>query len=519
MSNIIMRSLPAVAMTLGEKMGIEVIVGGHTAATNGNTIFIPELPEDEKLYIKARGYIDHESAHIKDTNFNVWPKNDPTHAIFTNIIEDVRVEKMQGERYPGCAYNLRMLSETMAAEGSFTAKDTDPGDLFQAWLLTNSRDGYLGQHALKDIADDAEKRLRPLVGDQLMDKARKLLGDIPNLKDTADSVKLAKKIMDLISNPGGGGGGGNDKGGQGDQPGGEGGKGAEQTQKQKENSQKILKSKSKIGDIGKHVADQLSSNSNSQNGVGCYPGEMNADNLNLRNIDVNGIRKKTTGLRVKMARLIAAKKLRRNYTKRSGTHISSRDIHRLAIADTRVFHAKEERKAVNTAVAILVDRSGSMSGERMSRANEASFAIADALDKIPGVVCTVGAFPAQSTKVFLIKPFEKTANQVSKNFGIGASGGTPMKEAIYWARTKMMVRQEPRKIVMVITDGEPAEPDKTKITIKKLEEEGIEFMGIGIQMRVSHLFKNSATITNVTELSEKMFKMFTESLTRNPNAG
>ena len=92
-----LKALPLVASMLGDKLGVKVVFGEkETACTDGATVYLPPLPteEDEQLYWLVSGYIDHEAAHIRHTDFEAMTAANlsPTaHHIF-NIIEDWRVE-------------------------------------------------------------------------------------------------------------------------------------------------------------------------------------------------------------------------------------------------------------------------------------------------------------------------------------------------------------------------------------------------------------------------------------------
>ena len=92
----IMSCLPLLACILGKQYNITVEIGGTTAYTNGKTIHLPSLKMDmDELYINmTRGYVDHEAAHIRYTDFQLLHKANLTKIQFHlfNIIEDRRVE-------------------------------------------------------------------------------------------------------------------------------------------------------------------------------------------------------------------------------------------------------------------------------------------------------------------------------------------------------------------------------------------------------------------------------------------
>lgn len=519
LSNVFVKSMPVVAMAMGDQMGIEVTVGGNQAATDGKTIMIPELPDNDKMWVLGRGFLDHEAAHIKHTDFRV-KQNDQMAQLMTNAIEDVRIEIKQGAQYPGVAANLRKLTEHLEGEGFFTDKPKQNAGIdFMSWIATRSRADFLHHKCVEDHADKTEKRLRKVLGDDIIDKANKMMSKIPNLKNTAETAELAKKILALVhqeqqKQDGPGEGKGEGKGDQ-DQSGNpgqpqkdSGGKSA----KQKALDQ-IANNKENPYDIGKHVQQELEKNA-TQNGetTGQYPGSEYAESNRLTPFNGNDVRARAVGMRSKMARIIQASKMKRSYNKKIGKYIDTRAIHKLAVKETRVFHAKEEKKAPNTAVVLLLDRSGSMDGQRMVVAREATYAIADALSAVPGVAVATAAFPGYRKPISVITPFGESPKKTEKSYGIQATGGTPMHDGLQWARTHLLTRMEPRKIVLVMTDGSPDRYEPTRKLIKRLTDEGVEVMGLGIQTQVSGLFKQSTQINNVEGLSKELFKMFTDVL-------
>ena len=67
----ILKSLPLLASILGREYGVQVRIGGKSAYTDGNIIQLPGLPVycNETLIGMVRGLIDHESSHIRHTDF------------------------------------------------------------------------------------------------------------------------------------------------------------------------------------------------------------------------------------------------------------------------------------------------------------------------------------------------------------------------------------------------------------------------------------------------------------------
>ena len=70
----ILGCLPLLASVLGNTYGVHVRIGGADACTDGNMIQLPSLPVDcgEELLLLVRGFIDHESAHIREEEHMSW---------------------------------------------------------------------------------------------------------------------------------------------------------------------------------------------------------------------------------------------------------------------------------------------------------------------------------------------------------------------------------------------------------------------------------------------------------------
>ena len=83
-----------------------------------------------------------------------------------------------------------------------------------------------------------------------------------------------------------------------------------------------------------------------------------------------------------------------------------------------------------------------------------------------------------------------------------------MEEALWCAASQLIYRQEERKIIMVITDGEPDHQADTQDIISLCERSGIELVGVGIQTdSVERLFKSSITVLDLASLRSSLFEV------------
>jgi cobalamin biosynthesis protein CobT len=220
-------------------------------------------------------------------------------------------------------------------------------------------------------------------------------------------------------------------------------------------------------------------------------------------------------IRASLQGLVQSSQRNRTVTKRSGNRIDGRKLSRLVQGDSRIFERSTHKTAPNTALHLLVDGSSSMhtlvpglSARRIDVAMESAMALALALEGIHGVNPAVTRFPFADTGnvVPLLKHGQKVRAHVSA-FSSITSGCTPLASALWYAASAVLGTSEERKIIMVLTDGEPDDIDSVRSIIRRCESAGIEFIGVGIFLDTSHLFKHSICINDISELRSELFKV------------
>jgi len=522
---------------LGAKMGVTLRIEGDQAYTNGNEIIIPTLPpDDHRAAVLARGYVDHESAHVRHSDFE---RNMGT---WGELIEEVYIEKKQCVEYPGCAINLRDLIAILKHEnGSFRGTKSEPLSLLTSWLICRGRADVLGQ-SLGDIASEMETWSRLSFGDNFCDQFAACVARVGSCNTLDDCVQLGSEIETLIAHPppvrkkdkrpdsgenqqspSNGGNPPSRDSGSGDSP------GKLSAAKQTDNLEKLRtadvgKASQKV-DLGKVVAQMLGKEHNKAERTGNleeipdthYPsagaGSGSGDQKRLDGeMGFDEARRKTSRMRSQLAGLLQAVRLQQSNAKRAGHRIDSRSVYRVACRtpDTRIFAARRDKQDDNTAIVLLTDRSGSMNPEKMSVALQATFVTGEALELLPGVTCAVGAFPwgrdLAELKRFGAKPR-------AGFFNIGSSGGTPMAEALLWAGMILTHRPERRKIVIPMTDGSPDDIGTTRKAVERLRACGIEVYGIGIlDSSILNWLRESSVIKQIDELPAALIGLLTEAL-------
>ncbi len=146
-----------------------------------------------------------------------------------------------------------------------------------------------------------------------------------------------------------------------------------------------------------------------------------------------------------------------------------------------------------------------MEGTRMKLASSACYSLALSLSSIKGVNMAVSAFPGYQ---YTICPILKHGQTLHPKFNIRANGGTPMLEALWYAVKKLVPLKETRKIIILLSDGEPFNGAETKDKIEFFQRRGFEIYGIGIQTKsMEALMENGKNIESLNELAPALFDL------------
>ncbi|QPK61686.1 VWA domain-containing protein [Methylomonas sp. LL1] len=224
-------------------------------------------------------------------------------------------------------------------------------------------------------------------------------------------------------------------------------------------------------------------------------------------------------IRAALQGLVQSQTISRSQHACRGRRMDGKRLHRLPLGETKLFQRKQTKPAPNTAIHLLLDKSESMGyqvtdsqgqpiGSRMPIALEATLALAMAFEGIPGVNPGVTAFPGhQDDSVFRLLEHGQRVNARTGAFSLAATGSTPMTEAIWFGAASLLRCREPRKVLMVMTDGQPNDTLSTLELLQRCRDSGIETVGVGLGLDVSHLFPIAITINDLSELRAQLFEL------------
>jgi hypothetical protein len=551
-------------------------------------IVIPALPENtpEKLVQAIHGFIDHECSHIMfSDNEDICDstKSQMWHYIH-NCIEDPRVNKAMGEYYLGSAKNIKngysYLFNEPAADGAPNPYDksyvddldlTDPKVLAEQqmrysslWFAHQMGDELSG-HKFKDldlnrVFGDLEAKMDKRWMDQL--KRIRSANDVKNCTGYFESF-FEKEALEKMQPKGGKGksGSGSEKGKEEKGKAGGGGIGA---------TEEVLKSLE--DELGEKIKQHIEYGT-LESECGIYWTDRWDEKLNKHKIlkiarnsgaAVKGVQafesdvQSVTNYLAKDLRRLLEERRRRYYIGgyKSGK-LNTKALHSVKLGNDRVFKKRNEVRAINAAVSLLVDMSGSMSGDKIKIAMQSAYAFALVLDQV-GVAYEIYGFCTQGrdsamlagykdfadtidprTKakiinqycpetIYAFKEFHEPFDLISKQ-GLVATAGNGMamiqnedSKHVKMALERLSSRPERVKSLFVFSDGSPAFPSENPSvghrTLKYFghkakEKYGVDIYSIGIcSESVKSFYPLYKIVHSVPELPTALFEFLRKAI-------
>lgn len=601
-----LRSLPLTAASLGNELGVRVLVGGNHACTDGKVIRLPAMAgvmsQDEML-----GYVMHEAAHIRLTDFGVIGNGrtfSPIWGELVNALEDVRIENEFERLYEGARMILDGCREVCVARllKNVARFEANPAGTLGLYCLCHGHVHWTGLDYVEPLYAQLAVLMDKHFGADVRKAIDDVLGDLSKTRNTRGVAAIVDRIFDLLKSnakkePQPQGGATKPQGSE-DPSGNEGasestsrqsprqplrqsprssresGKGPKKSGKSEKSSKSgnATDASSESSSDASGTARSGSSEKDQSRGNACrralcaredefergfdisrtYGKELSEagetdsgffgpdDDLDLTDVlnRVSGKRaskrwkplaKRTvaeeqgaeyvreallasSGVRRALCGLVQAKSRRGTWTARQGQRVSSTSAARLAVWNTRVFEKRREVKAVDTALHVLLDLSGSMQSD-LHLARQAALTLTAALMSVPHVNPALSTFNG-------IDYFRPIVPHGSGSFaahagrigGMWAEGNTPLHEALLAAGISLSRTREEKKAILVVTDGLPSNPRATVRVARMLRASGVRIYGLsvktnGIFPEVNGFFDVHASVGSIHDLEPALLKI------------
>lgn len=524
----------------------------------------------------VRSDIVHEAGHIDSTDFASAKAQALMKEEFVkdllNAIEDTRIERAQRARFRGAHGILADGVKAMVEAGLVQIVPSSPAETFINYVLAWGAVYVNKQPALQPVVEACIPKLRELLGELGLKRLEAYLStNYRRLRSTEDACDMAEEVLRLLqeideeqkqqqqqqqsssgANPGAGGNAGqsgNSQPSAGDTSGsGQDGPGTGEQQKPGDGQGSGQSDK---GGDANPTADANGSAAGSGAGTGAsailqdqsqrsplvdYKKAMEAmagaPGLSApRRYNITDMAPEDKGrydvLRKELASdaavvgrrlvnyLLAQRKSRKQAT--TSGRLNRKRIAQVEVGNLRVFTRKHETAEVNTAVSIIIDASGSMAGRKADEAQKVMMLIADATRQLD-IALEILGFDSGEPGVFLIKPFDMPYAKARAHIGGYAQkvgGGTALGNALFQAGYRLAEREEPRKLLLAITDGDTFDRELTTIGADLLSRSGIESIAFGIEDRhVEHYFPRHVYIDDVSGLGASVLRAFRQHLTQ-----
>lgn len=595
------RGTVTAAKTLSSDFKVDVVFAGDKAQTNENVIMLPALDEGTELNNEEariiRGYTDHEIIHKVITDFKTGDAMrkgiDQFHDKLMQAIEDVRVDHAGSEMYYGTKANLEATANAVADQlwekieaNPDMAKDVKSMAPYAITLAGRMKMGQNITHGerildamhpqarqlVEELADAALGMDTGVVGPGQVDKkvAHNGFKGAMKLAETAFNVFM-ERMGEFEESPGGGGtgdgsgaaSGGGGTSGSGEAPDGDVAAGEIDSNPEAfevdaaQTINKIIKGKRKISKSG-YVRPPLNFDYvfNRDDYIDWISGGKDKaaweEHGKRRYVEILGRSNSTLSvLKAQMERAILAQDKGDREEATSGRLNRRRLIPAIQGRET-VFNRKADDFDLNTAVQLVVDLSGSMSGHKMDLAQMSAILLGEALQKcgVPfevvgfttgkgltkhqsitdelGIAFDEATFSRDEPIMFAtFKSFTERLHQSYSSIGLmDARNNNADGESLLYAWDSLSKRQERRKIMIVLSDGHPAfrvtdhgrEDNRYHKHVKdvvKLISRKADVLGIGIEdASVSHFYPDHVVISNANELPRTVLSKLTKMISK-----
>lgn len=226
---------------------------------------------------------------------------------------------------------------------------------------------------------------------------------------------------------------------------------------------------------------------------------------------------------------------------RTDGHIDHRRIASAVSGGVDYHKRKVEGEKVDTAVSILVDTSGSMSGSEIAICQDLALILEQCFAGTPIkheiIGFTTGSIEnsdtafqtmikahekrgdpiqARAINLYEFRHFDQSTGSALKTIGNMREvpmGGTPTSDAILITHDRLARRKERRHVMFVLTDGAPDDLAATQNAVKAVESCGVTVVGIGIGSdTVDTLFSNAVSLGDARDLPSLMMSRLSKIL-------
>lgn len=552
------------------------VIPGTRCCTDGRTIEYPFNADYIKTTSKQilHGLLDHEEGHVSEEDEHIEAgKRTPLTILredcktnisksTMNIFEDKRMEHQRAQKYVGVAENLcatrrwaidRLNKKIeLAVEGE--EKKTGWWKISSALMLELSGDEDKVPESVKPILDVVRDEIEQAKDPKIMRWAE----DAHRISEAIIKKLQEMDLEDDLED--------DSKGGSGDESRGELKKGSED--EMREETRAIIRElkdgedideEDYIDDLKKEIEKEAREELETTKRYTVAPVVKKMDEIIIPQSNKRSYRRakkdvemQIKGIKRRLYNLMRTKALDTYMGDREEGDIDCDTLATVPTGNRRIYRQEIEGDVVDTAWMLLIDLSGSMGSNDYGHTcsyytQRMAIGLSEALDDL-GIPFAVWGFynpydyhdhevsrlvthemkynssmRTERLQILAFKNFNEKYRKVCARFGsITGYDNNTDGDAVLWAAKELALRPEKRKILSVLSDGEPAGGNvdypilekHLKEVVKMITKTGIEVLGVGANTRSVERFYNASTgaknvvIKDLSTLAVKMYKIF-----------
>lgn len=543
------RTLAMVASALSRVFGVTVTTVGteaYTTPPQGDMkhyiINVPAVEiEDPKYLTLIRGYIDHEVGHIRftDNALAVKELKHDSRAALWNILEDPYVEHKMGLCYMGCERNLRDLGRAVFSLDNLkqfyesSASPTRVAELmegaFHNWLLFRVR-SMTDPEYIQPLSDYMTDICTQFGSKHILDEIEGILQRHdyhPSRTNTAKNIEIATEIYQLLCDT-------SDEKSMCSSPSDDGDGSGSSLRKElvdelhdkavRDEAQNIIAQSQRAltmsgmdrphtkFDMSSQAAIEIDQSISDASGSMPMPDSTFESAGNQAYVghligaisehDKHQARSIQAVLDLRLRSLLQNYVLARGGSAAAGK-LDMHKLHRLAVNNTHIFKHRVEKRGVDTEVIVLVDVSGSMSGQKATMTTQAMYALMSSLSRIRGVRAGAFGFNADTLPCYV-----PMGGQVTDQMRIVPGGGTLMGEAVNACLSRFLYEDGGRQVLIILSDGDSHNKQYVTHMLGKAKKMGVELALVGILDSYIMNFKDVADCRVIKDLKELPSTLF-----------
>lgn len=523
--------------TFYRSQDLRVVIEGDTAKTDGNVVYIPAMDMSKDVTIEqqriTRGYVDHEAGHGRHTTMKALkPALGRKYAPhLANGMEDVRIERLIIDEYPGAQKNLEAVSE--AVNNIYLkhhAEDPTIGTDFKkvgAVAITWEGRKRLGydcpslEKCLATLDPAVRKKVESTVDAMWSAPDTKAIVDIAMALDSELAEAPPEASPSASSGRSTGGSGGTDPSeSEMYSP-----EVADALNNDEDDKLSVRGGGYRVWTWDKdnfwHVGDRPKSNRHK-----AWQDYAKTQGEGLYGRSKGSIAAHVNQMRRKLERALISKQNRGWHRNQEEGQLDSRRVVAAFGGATNVHRIREPVDDLDVSVLLVIDLSGSMSGEKLSLARKSTIAYAEALEKV-GIPFAVAGFTNKYARsevlnrangepgemlyrnypldLYCFKKFDEPLKQARAAIGSITHEAIPLGDnadgdsllQLYWKLLKD--QKTKRRAMIVFSDGMPAayggnQDQRLRDVVAYIEGEGVELIGVGILSDAPRKFYKKHTV-------------------------